>query len=320
MTNIEIITRAKERLALPEYSPKKASFISWSPYYGLLALVDVFWIMTLRVTANGISDVMKVTSLQNFLLACSYGLQLLAVIWSGCFIGYAKNIYRKRNPNFSDIPSFLGRWGAVLGSSILSSFYQALWTILFLIPGLYAFSASITAYIPQNLLEMAAGTAVSENILYEEMQKVAELYIVSKGYIVPLIIMALGCIAGYAISYRYRLAVYFALEPGWRAGPAVRASKYLMQKQKLRLFKLDLRLLWYHIPVVLPASALMVTSMFVELSDPLYYSLEILSYLWVLAWTVFARSYIETIYAGFAEELMYPARTENEPQLQIDNQ
>jgi len=321
MTNKDIRNNAKMRLTLPECEPRKIAFFTWAPYFAVYLLLELVLILLSNTQAHSITDTLKAGSRTSFVQACMYGLSVFQIVWSGCFIGYAKNLYRKKDPNFKTLASYLGRWWTVLSSKILTGLYRALWTALFCLPAFYVFCFSMTPFISEELMELYMSNAVAEEAFNAEMQNAAAAYIQARAYILPLLLFLAGLIAGYAFSYRYRLTVYFALEPGWRSSTSIRASKFLMRKQKLNLFKLDLSLLWYHAVITLPSILLTSVSLFIypDISDAQYYLCEILGNLWILVFMIFFGSYIETVYAGFAEELMYPPRVEEQPTLLIEH-
>ena len=293
----EIRTSARESVRNAGASPRIVTLIFLGCIYGTGILLDsVQYVLNLS-GSGGISDTIRLQTISSVFTAAGTVLTLFSIIWDNCYLGYARALSRNEAGDFGTITGYLHRSGTFFGTRVLTAVYIGLWTLLFMIPGYYlTFQATLSMELTEDML-----------LDYDAAYTAVESYLFSSP-LLPWImgLIALGILAGAFMSYRYRLAPYFALEPNFRARACVRASKAVMRGHMWQLFRLDLSLLWYYILTGLLSYGLTVLVMFVELSDGWILIAEIAFYLLLLAVQIFAYPFVQCCYAGYADRLMLP--------------
>lgn len=89
------------------------------------------------------------------------------VVGGAATLGYAKfnlNMVDKKESSFADLFSEFHRFGAGFMMQLLRGIYTVLWTMLFIIPGIYAsYGYAMAAYVLLENPEMTANEAITES-------------------------------------------------------------------------------------------------------------------------------------------------------------
>lgn len=295
----ELRKQAKLAVSTSDISPRKVTLCFCAILYGADLLFSLLDYLVRQSSVSGISATLRLQNISSIFSAATLLLSVFAIIWNNCYCGYARELVRSKSASFSTITGYLSRSGCFFGVRFLTVLYITLWTVLFMIPGYMLLVQAVSA-IPlteELLLDYDAAYAVIEGCL-------------SSSPMLPyiIILLALAAIAGVFIGYRYRLGQYFALEPGFRAKNALRASRSLMRGHIWECFRLDLSLLWYFFILAFLSSALSLLPRFLSLDEGAFLLISAGYYIFLLIIQVHALPYVQSCYALFADNLMYPGQ------------
>ena len=129
------------------------------------------------------------------------------------YTAYALGLARRTGPSYRTLLEGFAHLGKALLVSFLISLFAGLWSLLFILPGMVVYVIGVAAEL--------GGVVLLGGLL-----------------------LICGSVLTVAVTYRYRLAVYFLLDhPDMGALAAISASKQAMRGHKGELFVMDLSFL-----------------------------------------------------------------------------
>ena len=161
---------------------------------------------------SSIGDLLNLISISGFGLGSAIG--LAQFLMGGVIqLGYAEYLLKQHSREkiqFQDLFSQFHRFGQGFAQKFLRGLYVALWSLLFVIPGIVkGYAYAMTPFIMAENPEMSANDAITASVALMDGHK-GELFTLDLTFIGWSILAALSCNIGHLALNPYRNAAYAA--------------------------------------------------------------------------------------------------------------
>ena len=292
-------------LAAASYSPNKLTLIHTAAALGLsLVLMALNQVLSnSMVGAGGLSGM----GTQTILATAQAVLQVISIIvtpfWAAGMVRAAMGFVRRQEVSPGTLLEGFRRWKSVLSANLLMGLHYLGIGFIAMYLGLQLFLFTPFA-MPLYEAAMKMNGDPTADITALLGDSIGELSVAL--WIIYLIVFILVAAPTF---YRYRMVNYLIMDGEGMGGfRAMVASRVLMRRNRLKLFKVDLSFWWFYLTEI-GISALCFGYQLLHLplsEDVAYWTFQIIAMVGQLALYYFAKPRLEITYAHCYEALLHP--------------
>ena len=309
METYSFINKARESLEGKNVRRLAAIHAGVTVAFGLVLTVLQYFLTEGIGNTSGLSGLGTRSLLETMQTVLQWANMLLLPFWNLGFLYVALRWIRGKNPQPRDLLAGFRRVGPCLGL-IVHRVLLAM-CIVILMANL---SSVVYMMMPASewLRELSMEFSTVEELTTYLYSLDGEQILVMFRKMLPMVLLSLALILAVLIPmlYRLRMAEFVILSyPGLRGLPALLVSGALMRRRCWQLFKLDLRLWWYHglklLCVVILYGELLLGMVGIVVTGQMVFLVEYLVYLaGIFAVETLFRPLAESAYAAFYEKLV----------------